>query len=158
VVSLVPNGPLGEQRLAALEQELEVTLPASYRGWQATTGGGAVTDDVEVPGMDDPDLLVDLYGDAASGAPAYADLVTTRRAQLAGEGFIGLLPSRYLAVGSGNDGHLVLVIEEPDAGSVWWFDFTAVGELEEDARGEVPGATDTLRRLADDLPDLLGDL
>lgn len=126
-----PNGPTSEERLAQLETELGLCLPADYRAFLAETGGGWIGEDLPIPGTDGNGLLNELRG--------VDDLPKAQQRS----GFNELVPAGYLIVGRGAGGALTIRLEGAKAGSVWWADYD---------QGELIGAEgpteDVMRRLS----------
>jgi len=119
----IPHGPAGRDQLVDAEGSLGVELPAPYRSFLATVGGGH-TGDLEVPGTDGMGVLQELY--------SATDLVARNASDAREAGFAVSVPREYLLIGEGAGGALCLQVTGEDRGSVWWADFDLAGEYEDE--------------------------
>lgn len=128
-----PRERASEDQIAAVETELGLRLPESYRRWLSTTNGCEVPRDTIVPGTGGNGLFSELEPVGA--------LPETRK-----YGGHDVIPDEYLVLNIGDGGAVALKVAGGDVGSVWW------GDLD---RAEVLGiaegsSQEIMLRLADD--------
>lgn len=103
------RGPVSDEDLARVEQQLGVSLPPAYRRWLQATGGGPPE---EPYGIDEVDGEVNTF---VGLGPDYSILAQY-------QGFDQLLPRDLIRIAYGNGSTIAIKVKGEDIGSVWWSD------------------------------------
>ncbi len=107
------RGPVSDEDLARVEQQLGVSLPPAYRRRLQTTGGGPPE---EPYGIDEVDGEVNTF---VGLGPDYSILEQY-------QGFDVLLPRDLIRIAYGNGGTIAIKVKVKvkgeDVGSIWWSD------------------------------------